>query len=366
MDEAVIHWYDHVYLPVVKMIRQRALLRDFPNRSETDLYVWICEHQEELFEELGWEVKPDMAAVDLVNQYGTQRRRRTARFGERLLESMLPEELEAGPTPGQWRREYVGPLRRDHLFSEILVPIKGNAPGWSALHQALQVAEREQARVHGLHVVSDPEELDGPVFAFLAEEFDQRCRAKGIQGQLTAEAGSVAKVACRRARLVDLVVLHLDHPPARQPVARLGSKFRSLLRRCSRPILVITDRLSPFRSGLLAYDGSPKAQEALFVATYLARRWAMPLTVVTVAEDGRPSARILERAGNYLESHQVEAVKLERSGPVADTILETAAEIGSDLLIMGGYGFTPVLEVVLGSAVDQVLRCSEWPVLVCR
>jgi nucleotide-binding universal stress UspA family protein len=33
---------------------------------------------------------------------------------------------------------------------------------------------------------------------------------------------------------------------------------------------------------------------------------------------------------------------------------------------MGGYGFSPVLEVVLGSAVDQVLRTSWKPMLICQ
>jgi nucleotide-binding universal stress UspA family protein len=33
---------------------------------------------------------------------------------------------------------------------------------------------------------------------------------------------------------------------------------------------------------------------------------------------------------------------------------------------MGGYGHSPVMEVVLGSAVDQVLRESRQPTLICR
>jgi nucleotide-binding universal stress UspA family protein len=33
---------------------------------------------------------------------------------------------------------------------------------------------------------------------------------------------------------------------------------------------------------------------------------------------------------------------------------------------MGSYGYNPVLEVVLGSAVDQVLRSSQHPTLICR
>jgi nucleotide-binding universal stress UspA family protein len=33
---------------------------------------------------------------------------------------------------------------------------------------------------------------------------------------------------------------------------------------------------------------------------------------------------------------------------------------------MGSYGFNPLLEVVLGSTVDKILRSAEMPVLVCR
>ncbi len=37
-----------------------------------------------------------------------------------------------------------------------------------------------------------------------------------------------------------------------------------------------------------------------------------------------------------------------------------------DLIVAGGYGSRPVLEVVLGSEVDQLLRESQRPILICR
>ena len=43
-DEAVASWYDRVYLPTVEAIRHSDALRDFPHRSEADLYLWITEH----------------------------------------------------------------------------------------------------------------------------------------------------------------------------------------------------------------------------------------------------------------------------------------------------------------------------------
>jgi hypothetical protein len=43
-DEAVASWYDRVYLPIVEGIREAGILRDFPRRTETDLYLWLIEH----------------------------------------------------------------------------------------------------------------------------------------------------------------------------------------------------------------------------------------------------------------------------------------------------------------------------------
>jgi hypothetical protein len=43
--EAVAHWYDTVYLPIVEPLRERGLLRWFPGRTETDLYLWVSMHR---------------------------------------------------------------------------------------------------------------------------------------------------------------------------------------------------------------------------------------------------------------------------------------------------------------------------------
>jgi nucleotide-binding universal stress UspA family protein len=209
-------------------------------------------------------------------------------------------------------------------------------------------------------------------------EFNRRCEAAGIAGRLAFETGGVARSICQRARWTDLVVLSLNYPPAPQPIARLGSGLSTLLRRCPRPVLLVPKSSSQpsavlgqgsgrhLSCALLAYDGSPKAEEALFVATYLSGRWDIPLVVVTVVEAGRTTSDTLARAQKYLETHGVQAEFVKESGPVAEAILKTAEEHDSEPIIMGGYGFSPVLEVVLGSAVDEVLRASRRPMLICR
>jgi nucleotide-binding universal stress UspA family protein len=131
-------------------------------------------------------------------------------------------------------------------------------------------------------------------------------------------------------------------------------------------VLAVPEGSRPLDRVLLPYDGSPKADEALFIATYITDRWNIPLAIVTVIESGRTSSNTLERAQSYLETHKVQATVVKESGPVTEAILKAAKEHASDLIIMGGYGFNPVLEVVLGSAVDHVLRASQRPVLICR
>lgn len=362
-SEAAAHWHDEVYWPVVQVIRERGLLRDFPGRTEADLYVWISEHRAALEQASGWQVHPATAAADLAAQFSPRPKRVITRLGRKVMDAVWPEKFAPGPPPGQWRKERL--TAQDRLFADILVPVNGQKNGWHALEQALDIARREGGRLRGLHVVSEAHK-DSPAARAVQAEFKQRCDAAGIPGELTLDVGRIAHKICERARWTDLVVVNLAHPPGPQPIARLRSGFRSLLHRCSRPVLTVPGRVSPLERALLAYDGSPKADEALFVATYLSGQWGMPLVVVTTIELGRTTADTLARARAYLEEHGVKAQFVKESGPVAAAILQTAERHQSNLIIMGGYGFRPEMQVVLGSSVDQVLRQGQQPVLICR
>jgi nucleotide-binding universal stress UspA family protein len=197
-----------------------------------------------------------------------------------------------------------------------------------------------------------------------------------VPAEFAIEVGPVARKICERAWWADLVTVSLTHPPAAQMLARLGPGFHTLIHRCARPVLAVPTFAeagakpgcdeSKFDQALLAYDGSPKAQEALFVAAYLAGRWQIPLIVLSVMDKNRVMPEPLEQAQAYLASRHVPATFIAESGPVAETILQTATTHQSNLIIMGGYGFNPMLEVVLGSIVDQVLRQARQPLLICR
>lgn len=365
-EDAVGHWYDQVYLPVVQVMRDLEVLQEFPERTEADLYLWLSSHRAALEDALGWDIEPEDAAVDLVERFGPEPQSRMLRAARRLLDALTPDELEGGPTPGTWRQERLSSRRDDCMFADILVPVSGEERGWVAMAQAMEIASRENARVLGLHVVQSRAELGSDRVRAVHAEFARLCETHGVRGSLAVEVGRIAREICERAYWADLLVVGMAHPPAARPVAKLSSGFRTLIRRCPTPLLAVPGSFSRLNRPLLAYDGSPKAREALYLAAYLAARGGVPLVVVTVMEAGYVTADTLAEAEAYLEGQGVQVSLVRDHGPVAEIVLGAAREYESDLILMGGYGHSPVMEVVLGSAVDEVLRASRQPVLICR
>ncbi len=364
--EAVAHWYDMAYIPVVRCIRARGMLRDFPNRTEADLYLWISEHRARLEQRLGWKLRLEAAVTDLAEHFSPTPERVLARVGEKVLDALTPDEFETGPATGAWRRAEIAVRRKDRLFASILVPVSGQKSGWRALEQAIRLARSEEGHLYGLHVIARQDKESQEFALTVRNEFIRRCQEAGVQGELAIEQGEAARKICERARWMDLIVLNLAHPPGSQPFAKLKSGFRTVLRRCSRPVLAVPHVPQDIQRALLAYDGSEKADEALFIGAYLGGYLHIPLIVVTVEEIGRTSSEVLSLAREYLYRRNVNATFIEEVGAVSDSILHIAARYDCDLIIMGGYGRGPVLEVVLGSALDQILQKSQVPTLICR
>ncbi len=362
-QDAAAVWYDTIYTPVVQLIRERGVLRDFPGRTETDLYAWTTEHRNAISETLGWDVDPASMVSEVVSEHRPPQS--AVQMGERLLDALTPEVFEPGPRPGQWRQERTE-QSEEYLFNEILVPINGQPEGWFALEQAIVFAQKEEGVIYGLHVVANEQQLHTNAVKELREEFEWRCKTGAIDGRLGVEVGAIAERIAHRARLVDLIVLNLAHPPGRRPSSRLRSGFRAVIQHSPCPVLAVPQTLSYCQRLLLSYDGSIKAKEALFVASYLADQWEAELTVVTVAELGRTTQTTLDHARRYLDAHHVPATYLAERGPVAEVILRTAQAQHSDLVLMGGYGSQPMLEFMLGSTVDQIFRASQVPTLVCQ
>jgi nucleotide-binding universal stress UspA family protein len=232
----------------------------------------------------------------------------------------------------------------------------------------LQAGYFDQDQILGLHVVLDEASLHDPAIQQMRERFQTCIHEKGLDGDFACEVGSnPIQIINKRAAWVDAVIAYGNRPPGDPALVRISPEMKLLVQGCPCPIQVRPQGgQSDYSRGILAYDGSPRADEALFIATYLTSRWKRKLTVVTVETAyTKPSA--LKRARKYLSEHGVKnATYVLKKGPIADNVLETAVEHDCNLLFMGGFSFRSLRHLSLGSSAEQVLREFPYPMWISR
>ena len=341
LQDAVEDWYDNIYIPLAETIRDRGLLRWFPDRTITDLYIWIAENRSALEKELGWEIQSDIAATDLI------------------LERNVKSE------PGSWRRARTATRYTEHLFADLLVPLSGDEESWDALEQAIIIAGHEDAKLHGLHIVEKKSDVESPNSLGVKERFDQICKAANVNGILAIDSGDITQRIYERAVVTDLIVLKLMTPPS-TGISSLRSPIRTIIENASRPVIAVPSKATQFQRALLSYDGSDRSKEALFVATYLAEMWKTELIVFTAIDGTKVKEDVQDYVRQYLDIHEVEAQYiLSEQGPM-DHLKKTVEEHNVDLVLMGSHGGSLLQQVFVGSALDYMLRESQIPLLICR
>jgi hypothetical protein len=80
-EEAIRHWYETVYMPVVNVIRETDILKEFPGKTEADLYLWVLDHQHYLAKEEGAPLQPPEEAARTFVEEGVKKttRKRTGK-----------------------------------------------------------------------------------------------------------------------------------------------------------------------------------------------------------------------------------------------------------------------------------------------
>jgi len=356
--EAAETWVEEIYLPVLQTVSQSGLLRDFPERTPTDLYIWLTQYQQELSQQYGWEIAPAEAVDSLAAAYGNRLIRRWKRFRKKIFPRSMSHQGEIG----DWRRIHLMPRKEGRIFSAILVALNGQESGWKALEQALTIAETEGSRIAALHIHQGSKEQS---LQQIKDRYSKRVAGRGIEEKLYIEEGTVLETLTQRALWNDLLIFSLEHPPGDHLTARLRSGIRSLVQSCPRPLLAVP-AATDMKHGLLAYDGSPKATEALYLAAYLAEKWAIELTVVTAPEDSATRINPIDKAREYLKARNITAKFYSEIGSPAEVILKTKESRGCDFLIVGGYGYQPIMEALFGSTLDALLRQADIPILICH
>ncbi|MCI6890738.1 MAG: transcriptional regulator [Treponema sp.] len=69
MEEAILSWFNNVYLPLAINIRKKHILRSFPKRTIGDLYVWIVRYWNDLKMKFGNDIPIDQAITKFKKTY---------------------------------------------------------------------------------------------------------------------------------------------------------------------------------------------------------------------------------------------------------------------------------------------------------
>ncbi len=140
---------------------------------------------------------------------------------------------------------------------------------------------------------------------------------------------------------------------------------------------------------LIATDGSELAQKAVEQGLTMAKLMSAKATVVTVTEPWSATVSgdmvIAFPIDDYEKTTAAEAEKIlagvqATAGKIgiacttqhvkdrypAEGIIETAASLGCDLIVMASHGRRGISRLLLGSQTNRVVTLSTVPVLVCR
>jgi nucleotide-binding universal stress UspA family protein len=138
-----------------------------------------------------------------------------------------------------------------------------------------------------------------------------------------------------------------------------------------------------FRKILHANDGSDSAFRALEFALMLARQNDAELHMVSVEEISlfpetigevrseqslveRRFRDVLKRARVMAEEHKVGLKTHLMTGHPVRCVVDLAAELGVDLLVIGATGHSALYERLIGSRADRIIQLAPCPALVIK
>ncbi len=174
------------------------------------------------------------------------------------------------------------------------------------------------------------------------------------------------------ARYADLTIIGQFDPNTAVP-GLMPNFVETVVLNSGRPVLVVPyagEAGGDFRRPLVAWDGGVAAIRAIAGALPLLQQ-AGTIDVVMFNPRANADAHGAEPGADlalYLARHGIQVNVIERTiaGATGEALLSVAADLGSDLIVMGAYGHTRFREVVLGGVTRTVLQSMTVPVLMAH
>ena len=274
-------------------------------------------------------------------------------------------------------------------YRDILVHVDSTAAGNARLALSINLAQRFDARLTGIHVIPEPDvpplfkpsvvgrvagnQADAARDA--AETAEVSFRACVTNSKLVTDfrmaEGDIAEQIHHAARFVDLVIVgqcDTEHPTGISPFL-LSER---VVEACAAPVLIVPNRFASQelgRSVLIGWDGSAVAARAIRDALPFLRhaRSVMMITIEAdrtghVAGPTRASAMVAHLARHGINVAAEESRSVDRT--VAERLRSRAVDLRADMIVMGAFGRKRVMEFIFGGTTLEVLEHTVIPVLM--
>ncbi len=285
------------------------------------------------------------------------------------------------------------------MIKRILVPIDGSPSADSALQVASSIAGITGADLLGLFVEDEArfvkappmvlavaENLTGEAISPLPMEpdelisemekadseadrverfFHERCGESDVNGRFIRKVGDPAEVIVDVSRAVDFVVLGNSGEHEGVKFKAKGVTAEGLLRRTTRPVLVVPHDAEGESRIVIAYDGSLAADRALRAAAELAEVTDMSEAHLITVTDNKEEAHLIQApAVDYLHAYDLEVIPVVLPGKAADVIAQYAKDIDATILALGAFGSNRLKESIFGSTTSAMLKNADCAVLL--
>jgi nucleotide-binding universal stress UspA family protein len=277
-------------------------------------------------------------------------------------------------------------------LKDILVHFDAGPHAATRLAVAVDLARRHHAHLIGLYVTIPvvatdalPSGVDNVLFENWSLRFREQnalemqgveavftetLRREGLPGEWRTAEGPLAETIALHARYADLAIIGQTNPDLPE-TAIFNDVIEEVLFTSGRPVLMV-----PYagkfqvvgRNVLVGWTPTAEAARALNDAIPL-MHGADQITIITSdPADGDGDEPVADIA-LHLARHGLKVMATHTvSGGLRgeDILLNQAFDIGADLLVMGAYGHSRMLERVLGGVTRGILRSATVPVLMSR
>jgi nucleotide-binding universal stress UspA family protein len=270
------------------------------------------------------------------------------------------------------------------MFQTLLIGLDGSIYSERALELGIRWARHNRAVLVGLGVIDEPTiRTSGSTatsgsyrklkreedrlkdahrrVAWFLERFTKRCTEAGVTCQALEKVGLPSERILVEANAFELIFLGQRTYFHFETQTDPDETLRVVLRKGSRPVVAVGEKLPESRSVLVAYDGSPPAIRALEAFQRAGLDQWEAVQVVSVARDRAKAARQAEEAVRLLRSYNLpaEARSLVSSRPVAELLLQQIRDLKPGLLVMGAFGRSQFAQSLFGSTTQAVLEKAD-------